>query len=614
MKVEEITYEVERSAVLRRQKFSISVNSFSIQQLSKNIYSNPIRACIREVSVNSLDAQVANGETRPIEITLPNLYAPNFICKDRGIGLSEDDVFNLYANFFESSKRESNEFTGAIGIGAKSIFAVSQTNQIISCHEGIRSVYSINMDEKGIPEVLLLEQSETDETGFEVIVPVPTHQHQQFKTEAEYVFQFFDQKPIITGQNVTIKDIESKFNGSYFKVGTNLGSSFIVCGNVAYPLSVDYDWPNVLVRAPIGAIDFAPSREQLSSTEKTNAFIRKAKQDILNEVKADLQSKLEELKTEWEVCKFLNKTCDFHNKSVYRICENSHAVWKGREINLGRVCIRVPKHIEARAVENGRKRVLDSIYPGDKIYVQNTKLAMFTHIKDLGGKAILSMRGELWRPIVKWLKSKGAKPEDFLLTADIDRPARKRSVRNKVFQYSPAGAEKLCWVPISAPPEKCYYVYLEGYKARIGKYLYAGNLSTVKDLDKALDLPIVGLRKSQQPPKGGIDLSSYLQSVSDANALPNASDYYQINTDNLDMFAELAPDIAAFVGELEKAHQAESPTRLITIAQRIYPVDRPVQRWKETLQNLKDKYDFLTFIDSPKPQIEILLKYLRSAK
>lgn len=614
MKIESTIYEVERSSYLRKKTCTIEANAFSIKQLSASVYLNPIRALVREISCNSTDAHKAANNPDPFEIELPNSFSPNFICRDRGIGLSEDDVFNLYATFFRSSKRDSDDYTGAIGIGSKSIFAVSNTNIVISRHGGIESHYSVNLNEEGVPEVILLEQTETTETGFEVIVPVPTHQHQQFKTEAEYVFQFFDQKPIITGQNVTIKDIESKFNGSYFKVGTNLGQSYVVCGNVAYPFSVDYDWPSVLVMAPIGSVNFTTSREQLSFTEKTNAFIRKAKQDILKEVAADLQSKLEEMDTEWEVCKFLNKTCDFSHKSIYRICQDSRTIWKGREINLARVGIRVPKHVEARAVENGRKRVLDRIFPGDKIYVQNTKLAMFTHIKDLGGKAILSMRGEMWRPIVKWLKSKGAKPEDFLLTADIDRPARKRSVRNKVFQYSPAGSEKLCWVPISAPPEKCYYVYLEGYKARLNKYLYAGNTSTLKDLDRVLDLPIVGLRKAQQPPKGGIDLGSYLKSVSDANASPNASDYYQIDMDELDMFAELAPDIAAFVEELEKAHQAGSPTKLITIAQQIYPVDRPVQRWRETLQNLKDKYDFLTFIDSPKPQIEVLLKYLRSAK
>lgn len=120
--------------------FKIKASRASFQILSSGLYSNKIRAIIRELCCNAHDAHKSAGtQDTPFEISLPSTFSPVLVIKDFGTGLSHEDVMTIYTTYFESTKNNSNDFIGQLGLGSKSPF--SYTNQFLveSRHEGVFS-------------------------------------------------------------------------------------------------------------------------------------------------------------------------------------------------------------------------------------------------------------------------------------------------------------------------------------------------------------------------------------------------------------------------------------------------------------------------------------------
>src|SRR3990172_92919 len=85
--------------------FRINASAHAFQILSSRLYSDPLRAIIRELSTNAADAHMAAGNTdKPFDVQLPNTMNPYFIIRDYGTGLSPDDIRNVYTVVFESDK------------------------------------------------------------------------------------------------------------------------------------------------------------------------------------------------------------------------------------------------------------------------------------------------------------------------------------------------------------------------------------------------------------------------------------------------------------------------------------------------------------------------------
>ena len=271
--------------------FSIKSSPKAFQILSSNLYSNKIRAVIREYSCNALDAhRYAKKEKEPFQVTLPSELQQNFIVRDFGNGLSEQEIKELFTTYFGSSKDQSNDFTGALGLGSKSAFSYTDSFNCTSYHNGTKSVYSLFLDQ-GEPKVTLMYQSESDEpSGVEINIPVQYNDIYSFEKEAQIVYSAFDVKPIGFENKTSIhyyfKDFgtinlskanisRDEFAGKYI---------YARMGNVLYPISSEYtknyrfnlelygfdSWSNIIfVDFNIGELDIAPSREQLSYDKTT---------------------------------------------------------------------------------------------------------------------------------------------------------------------------------------------------------------------------------------------------------------------------------------------------------------------------------------------------------
>ena len=279
---------VETSGDVIKKSFTIKATSKAFQILSSGLYANKIRAIIRELSCNAWDSHKAAGkENVPIEVHLPTALDPTFYVKDNGIGLDDAGVTELYTTYFESTKADSNDFVGALGLGSKSPFSYTQSFNVEARWNGTKSTYTAFIDDIGTPAISRLLQVPTDEpNGLTVSLQVRREDVTIFENEAKYVFMYFKPTPNIVGRK-TFKPFDLKYtiSGKNWMVRETDYAQFgayVVQGNVAYPIDVaqlsnaklsagarkvlDLD-VNLVV--PIGDVDVAASREALQYTKAT---------------------------------------------------------------------------------------------------------------------------------------------------------------------------------------------------------------------------------------------------------------------------------------------------------------------------------------------------------
>ena len=110
-----------------------------VASLLRNNYSNTRLAVVREITANALDANTEARANRPIEVKLPTSMNPSFAVRDFGGGLSKEDVFGLYSKYGKSTKRTSNNYIGAFGIGKFAPLSYGDSFTCTSFHGGLKS-------------------------------------------------------------------------------------------------------------------------------------------------------------------------------------------------------------------------------------------------------------------------------------------------------------------------------------------------------------------------------------------------------------------------------------------------------------------------------------------
>lgn len=269
----------------------INMDGFAFQALSgKNLYKNMIRAIVREISCNALDAHVMAGtQDRPFDVHIPTALEPYFSVRDYGIGLDDDGVRNVYLTYFGSTKRDDNTQIGAWGLGSKSPLGYTDNFTVTAVKDGIERIYSVFKNENGIPSISIICENPTDKhNGLEVqMAVVDDADINEFKKEALCVFQYFAIKPNFNIEmNFPEDDYIVKGLGGNINVCNGFFiNSVVVHGNIAYTLDgsmlklawdgyerklIDY---GIELHMPHGTVEYAMSREELSYTPDTIANI-----------------------------------------------------------------------------------------------------------------------------------------------------------------------------------------------------------------------------------------------------------------------------------------------------------------------------------------------------
>lgn len=324
--------------------FTIQATAKAFKILSDGLYSDKVTAVIRELSCNAYDAHVASGnQVEPFEVHLPNSFEPFFKVGDFGPGLAEKDVYELYTSYFQSTKMQSNEYIGALGLGSKSPFSYTDSFTVTSYFDGVKKVYSAYLTEEGMPTIVKMgeEQNAGERTGLEVQFSVKQQDFYDFSNKAMVALRYFPVIPKITGKVINIRKPEYCLQGEGWAIREEGGSARAIQGVVAYTipaisgrhenLSSLLHNSGVDLFFPIGDLEVAASRETLSMNKITTANIIAKLEKVKVEMMAEITKEIEASPTKWAAMK---KLYNFkHSGPLYQIVRNTTFNWNNETLN-----------------------------------------------------------------------------------------------------------------------------------------------------------------------------------------------------------------------------------------------------------------------------------------
>jgi len=335
--------------------FSIKADGHAFRILSSTIYTNKIRAVIRELVCNAWDAQQSSkAQDKPIEVRIPTDMEPVFSVKDFGTGLSHDDAMRLFSTYFDSTKSKSNTAIGAFGIGSKSPFSYVDSFLVESRHKVKKRTYNCFLTEEGSPSIMLMNEQDFeagDLAGITISMNVDRKDIRDFEKEGRIVLCEFSNPSITTNIAGFLSDYEdtkavyaSDFLEIRQKLNYHQSSVMVKMGNVLYPVPEDFfaseavgikltifnqDYSGLksllrygrvyIVKLPIGAVEVAPSREQLSMTDSSKKSLAKFITRAFEDAARRLEAEYSDFKTFEEYTKQFDKPQGEHISDPFAV-------------------------------------------------------------------------------------------------------------------------------------------------------------------------------------------------------------------------------------------------------------------------------------------------------
>jgi hypothetical protein len=373
--------DVTRIGLGVEREFKIKATAKAFRILSSGLYKDKIGAILREISANAYDAHTAAGcPDRPFVVHLPNTLEPWLSIRDFGPGLSHTDIFDIYTTYFESTKTDSNDYVGALGLGSKAPFSYVNAFTVVSRHAGMRRTYDAFIDEDGMPSIALrnespvdenVEEGENTEHGLEVIVPVSEYRDtQEFVRKAATTYAYYPIKPIVTGVRTFEHTVQKViFEGEGYQIRERVHSysekngARAIMGIVGYPIdsetlrssSEEHIDPRHLGKAqktkwdeehvesflsapidihfPIGSLDITAGREELSYDPSTVKALRAKISEIIKDLKKRLAVDFAKCKTSREARFLYGKLVSHNSAIVTALGERPSIEFKGEKID-----------------------------------------------------------------------------------------------------------------------------------------------------------------------------------------------------------------------------------------------------------------------------------------
>jgi len=351
MKLQQNTNKVVRSDSFEESKFTIEASSKAFSILSDGLYADKIKAVVRELSTNAYDAHIEMGKgNEPFLVHLPNRFEPSFSIRDYGTGLSHEDCMNLYTTYFGSTKTDSNDAIGCLGLGSKSPFAYTDSFTVTSYFNGEKRVYNSFKNEHDEPVFVLLSEEASDEVnGIEVMLSVAEYDVEEFKDKAQEIYQYFkvvpkfdDDTEIVVPEYLlkgSIWGLQAKDNKRGYHQSFEAGA---IMGQVRYPIDVDQIEDENLkallssgveIHFDIGDLDITPSRESLSYNEYTKKNIVDTCGYVIEEMREVLQENFDDCKSLYDArTKFQKLKHSDNMKGLAEIVDASEAKWNGENL------------------------------------------------------------------------------------------------------------------------------------------------------------------------------------------------------------------------------------------------------------------------------------------
>lgn len=363
---------VERSGEFDESSFGIDSDDVSLilEIIRNKLYTNKVGSYVREIVSNAYDAMIEaamnRGESpdsvknRQIEFTLPSSNNNNTLTiRDYGTGMSDDKIKKIYTRVGKSTRSGSNKFVGMMGIGRLVGFCLTDSFNVVSFVDGIRTEYLCYIDETKCGKVAMLSQAETkDPNGIAISVNVPEELHNELANELKAFTSYIDEVGIKFFSDQDQYDysyafrslLESakprtiQFQGTgWVKYNDRIGSAaYVKMGIVKYPLPERitrggfFNNGTVIFSVPIGEVNVGASREGLEFTPETKTYVDNLISNAKTEAAAGMFTDIKTAKDVKEACAMFQK---------------HHEVWS----SLDR------PNVEFINPANGRKIILNDI-------------------------------------------------------------------------------------------------------------------------------------------------------------------------------------------------------------------------------------------------------------
>lgn len=343
MKLE--TKKTELYQNVESQTFEIGSDNESraiqFQLIMDKLYTNPLRATIREIIANAIDANREAGRENFLSIQMPGLE-PTLWITDYGFGISPQRMKEVYTKVFTSTKRNNNRDIGCYGIGRLSCLSLAQQYPLVTRVDGVEYHYAIYLNEEGIPDSSLLHKEETDSPNG-TSVGIPTSYSEKLVKYLLESLVFTDasvdcpeikkdleierNKIFLEGEGWTLKDdissrinarlvvvvggvpyslpigmaisLEDKFDERFGR--TRTAKQFFNWGDSTYYIprldNTDFDLlkASFVIDIPIGKLSLSTSREEIQNTEENCKIIEDKFLEVSPQAGTGYKKALEEM-------------------------------------------------------------------------------------------------------------------------------------------------------------------------------------------------------------------------------------------------------------------------------------------------------------------------------
>ena len=515
--------EIERIGVGVDQAFTINFDAKMARILADGLYSDKVQSVIRELSCNAWDSHVMAGKVdTPFQVHFPTTLEPWFSVQDYGVGLSHQQVLDIYTRYGASTKTESNDVIGQLGLGSKSPFALTDAFDVTARKAGTENHYSMYRNERGMPCVAHLGENATaEQDGVTVKVPVRAEQRREFMDKAREVYKWFPVKPVCQGvDKLDIETFENAYEGTGWRIlrrkpntGYRSYSSIrptALMGMVAYPLDQNNihglrEDQKAIMMLPIvldfaiGDLEVAANREALGYDDRTLNNIKAKLDQLLAELGDHLSQLIASAKTEYEArCRFGNIfsfSSDYHYEFSTAFGKRG-LHWNGQQIKSSSIELTVddiyPRDKDGYATDaiwqcnDSAKRPRRSVFmKGERIKIRcETKTVVFFNDIEKGGLSRVhefNKTADYRHNITMFGAGTGMTPEkiskliggvEVRLASALPKPERAKPQRTQALLWKGSWAKSRAWTPVELDINAGgYYVELNGWSVKAGNAL-----------------------------------------------------------------------------------------------------------------------------------------------
>ena len=447
-----------------KHSFRIESSAHAFRILSNSIYSDKISSIIREIVSNAYDSHVRAGTPdREIYIHLPTYEKKFFSVRDYGVGLTDEEMIDIYSVYFSSNKTNSNSEIGGFGLGAKSPFSYTDKFLIKIFKDNKLTSYQARINNTGTPELIKvsIEDSE-EESGVEVIVPIDPNDIGDWKSKASIIKYF----------NTNISNIFSKnHNGAIYSDETfilyekyyNSEGDRLIIGKVPYPIrfdnqNLDRNWHNLLaknwsrnfnieIHLNIGDVELVPSREELVYSKELNKLLNEKFNEFKIRYIKFVQDKINSSPND------LSRAVIFNHYTRVEL-PNIKAELKHNDLPITGIFKFPPKYQIYYKQQNKRWVLITDIKPDNNLKIAISRTKIDVYAQHLMIKATTNSNlDEIYNELV------AAYGEEYFVKYETSKressPSERRKLLNAYQIY--AGVRKLTYVKLE-DIDQTYYV------------------------------------------------------------------------------------------------------------------------------------------------------------